>query len=194
MDKNKPNWIKIRNEYETTNISYRKLAEKYNVSFKTLSPRAKREAWTKTKEEIQDKIRTKTGQKSIEKISNRNARHIAMMDKVLDKVDKVLDDQLTKELFFGELIDKGVINHNKLAKMMDIIEKVQKGHRVAEDIIDAKDINKLDIDKQKLELEKQRLVLLEQKAGHTETEIEDDGFLEALKGTAKEVWSDDSED
>lgn len=39
----KPNWIKIRNEYETSKISYRDLAQKYKVSFNTLQDIAKRE-------------------------------------------------------------------------------------------------------------------------------------------------------
>lgn len=38
-------WAKIRNEYISTGISTRKLAEKYGVSANTLQARAKREKW-----------------------------------------------------------------------------------------------------------------------------------------------------
>ena len=38
-------WIAIKNDYINTDISYRKLAGKYNVSFATLRARAKKEDW-----------------------------------------------------------------------------------------------------------------------------------------------------
>ena len=40
-------WIKIRLEYETTGLAYRKLAAKHGVSFNTLKDKAKRESWVK---------------------------------------------------------------------------------------------------------------------------------------------------
>ena len=54
---------------------------------------------------------------------------------------------------------------------------------------------KLKIEKQKAELEaeKQRLWAEALKA-HESAQMEDDGFLEALKGTAKDDWSDADED
>jgi hypothetical protein len=69
----KPNWNKIRNEYISTKTSYRKLAEKYRVSIKTLEPRAKREEWAKHRAEQQGIIRAKTGQKTAEKIAERDS-------------------------------------------------------------------------------------------------------------------------
>jgi phage terminase small subunit len=54
--------------------------------------------------------------------------------------------------------------------------------------------HKRDFDLKKLDIEKERLILLQNKSGQSDTIIEDDGFLEALKGTASEVWSDDSQE
>ncbi len=67
MYKNYPNWPKIKNEYATTGISYRKLCEKNGVSFGTLQDRAAREKWT----EHRDKFRQETIQKTIQKMSDK---------------------------------------------------------------------------------------------------------------------------
>lgn len=69
----KPDWPKIKNEYATANISYRKLAGKYGVAFQTLRDRAMRENWGAFRETQRHKIGTKTAQKTAEKISDRNA-------------------------------------------------------------------------------------------------------------------------
>jgi phage terminase small subunit len=46
--------------------------------------------------------------------------------------------------------------------------------------------------KEKLEIEKQKLAIAKIKAGDgEEEEVEDDGFIEALKGEVAEVWSDE---
>jgi phage terminase small subunit len=46
--------------------------------------------------------------------------------------------------------------------------------------------------KEKLEIEKQKLAIVKIKAGDgEEEEVEDDGFIEALKGEVAEVWSDE---
>ena len=60
-------WIKIRNEYISSQISQRKLAEKYNISYSTLKDRSRREKWADSKKIVHCKIAAKTEQKTIEK-------------------------------------------------------------------------------------------------------------------------------
>lgn len=60
------NWEKIRHEYITTDISQRKLAEKYNVRRGTLLGIANRDGWAKDREEYRTKVRTRTEQKSLD--------------------------------------------------------------------------------------------------------------------------------
>jgi len=127
-----PNWIKIRTEYETTIISYRKIAEKHGVSFNTLKDRAKREGWAKSKQETQHKIATRTLQKAVVKEADRNARHIALLDLLLDKTEKVIGDELTIHIdMFGNPHKGDVIKVDKLEAAARILEKAQKGHRLA---------------------------------------------------------------
>lgn len=67
------NWTKIRNEYINGSISYRKLAEKHDVSFNTLKEVAIRENWFEKRKERRNKIATRTEQKTIEKISEQES-------------------------------------------------------------------------------------------------------------------------
>jgi len=53
--KKKPSWAEIKNEYETTEISYRKLAEKYRINSNMLITKGNREKWTKTTKKEQSK-------------------------------------------------------------------------------------------------------------------------------------------
>ena len=52
-------WSRIKAEYIAGGTSYRKLAKKYDVSFKTLADRAKAEKWVELKKQAQDKADTK---------------------------------------------------------------------------------------------------------------------------------------
>lgn len=160
---NTVDWVSIRTEYETSNISQRKLAEKRGVSYPTLRDRAKREGWARSKEETRAKIVTKTLQKTVTKIAtkeaDRNARHIALLDKVLDKAEQVIDGELNIHLdMFGKPHKSPIIDVGRLDALSRIIEKAQKGHRTALGI-------DKELDRERLALERQRLKIMEDKEG-----------------------------
>jgi len=184
-EKKKPNWIKIRNEYETSNTSYRKLAEKYNVSFDTLQDRAKRESWQKRKEESHNKITTETRQKTIQKISNiesdLNLEHYRIWQKFQKLIDVSIEKEtLTKiEPFTGRLVevDRESRDIENLAKAFD---KVQKGQRLAKNILTKLEAEKIAIEKAKHEMEKKKAELEETK--DKEIRVVIDGELEDWSG------------
>lgn len=62
-------WLAIRNDYINGGGSYRKLAEKYGVSFNTLKDKAVAEGWKKIKDDHHNKTAMETQQKSQEKIA-----------------------------------------------------------------------------------------------------------------------------
>lgn len=154
-----PNWIKIRTEYETTSISYRKVAEKYDVSFNTLKDRAKREGWAKSKRETQQKITTKTLQKAVVKEADRNARHIALYDKILNKAEQVVDSELNIHLdMFGKAHKSPIIIVDRLEAISRILDKAQKGQRLALGM-------DKEIERERLAIEREKLSILENKEG-----------------------------
>lgn len=63
-------WLAIKNDYINGGGSYRKLAEKYGVSFNTLKDKAVEEGWKKLREDQHNKTTTKTQQKTQEKIAD----------------------------------------------------------------------------------------------------------------------------
>lgn len=89
-------WIKIRNEYINGNISYRKLAEKYSMSFSTLSRRAIDENWQelrkKQRNKIETKIRQKTADKKVDAEVDRLTRILNVSDKLLTKAEQAISE------------------------------------------------------------------------------------------------------
>lgn len=79
-------WAAIRQEYITTNTSYRALAAKHGVSFSTLKQRAKREQWTDKKDKFDLDIETDT-MKSIKKAAVvSNAGNLVKLQKASDNM------------------------------------------------------------------------------------------------------------
>ena len=85
-------WNKLKAEYISGGTSYRKLAEKYNVSINTLSGVAIREKWAELKKQAQNKSTTKMVN-TISKDMAKNAVKInTVADKLLDKIVALLDE------------------------------------------------------------------------------------------------------
>ena len=63
-------WLRIKTEYINGGISYRKIAEKYGVSFAVLKDKAVKERWAEAREQHANNIRTATEQKTVDKISD----------------------------------------------------------------------------------------------------------------------------
>ena len=84
-------WKKIKAEYIAGGTSYRKLAEKYGVSFNTLKTRAKEEQWYGLRQQKDHRTTTKL----VESISTREAEKatniIDVADRLLGKITEVLD-------------------------------------------------------------------------------------------------------
>jgi transposase-like protein len=88
-------WKRIKAEYVAGGTSYRKLAEKYDVSFSTLRKVAAKEKWT----ELRDRAGAKTDTKIVDSVSEKNANRaskiISVADKLLDKISEIIDDVVT---------------------------------------------------------------------------------------------------
>lgn len=63
-------WNAIKTEYITTNTSYRKLSDKYNIPFNTVQCRGKREGWVDLRTQYQDEIEEKAIKKAANKVSD----------------------------------------------------------------------------------------------------------------------------
>ena len=85
-------WQKIKTEYITTDTSYRKLAQKYGVSYNAIGNRSRDENW----QDLRDQHLTKTMTKTMNAVSTKQAEQTAKLFGVsgllLDKVKLLLEE------------------------------------------------------------------------------------------------------
>jgi transposase-like protein len=86
-------WQKIRAEYITTDISYRKLAEKYGLDQATIARKAKKEDWVSKRQHHADKTQAKILTADTQKKVDRVGRLMTVADKLLKKVELAVDQE-----------------------------------------------------------------------------------------------------
>ncbi len=124
-------WMKIKADYIRGEISYRKLADKYKVSFDTLRKRAAKENWRA--------LRDKAGARAATKLVETQAdRKVDRLQRIIDVSDKLL-----------------CVVENTLQNIEDGIESADRAtlRQLAGTIKDIKDTQNL---KTELDLEEQR--------------------------------------
>jgi hypothetical protein len=155
------NWEELKKEfilgdYKSLRVFADKKGLKYNGNFMK-----KTKGWSdeKVAKGLQKscKIVERTIEKQINHEVDRNTRHLNMWDTLLDIVDEVMngkDQHLQTKA--------GNINVYAIEKLTSIVERAQKGQRLAEG---------LDMDKQQA--------------------VDVSPYVEALNGIADEVWNDE---
>ena len=84
-------WTRIKAEYIAGGTSYRKLAEKYNVSFTTLTRTAQRENWVGLRQQTEDKATTKIVDVVSDKEAKKATDIIDVADKLLGKIEEIAE-------------------------------------------------------------------------------------------------------
>lgn len=85
-------WQAIKTEYITTNTSYRKLAQKYGVSYVQIGNVGRDEKWVELRKQHLDKTLTKSLAADTRKKVDRAKRLRDAADRLLDKVEKAIDE------------------------------------------------------------------------------------------------------
>lgn len=140
MANEKVDWIKIKNEYINSNVSYRNLAQKYNIPFQTLRDRALKEKWVNERKIQRNKIGTKTAQKTAEKISeeesDRLSRINSVADRLLDKMEEAIE-QLNNHLVKNKKKTK-IIEYNNCQRpdkpTKEVVEEFEETEFIAGDV------------------------------------------------------------
>jgi uncharacterized protein YjcR len=141
-----PDWKKIKAEYIAGGTSYRKLAEKYGVSFNTLKRRAKEEQWY----ELRGQKDRKTTTKIVETLSNNDAKKavdiIDVADRLLEKIEEVAatvsDPDSIKKLTSAIKDIKDIKGVKSDADMREQEARIEKLRREAqEDTPEDKEVN-----------------------------------------------------
>lgn len=84
-------WQKIKAEYISGNTSYRKLAEKYGISFNTLKDRAVAEQWYKLRQQNHNKTTTEIIDAVNDKTVQQAVDIVGVADKLLKKISDFVE-------------------------------------------------------------------------------------------------------
>ena len=131
-----PNWKKIEAEYIAGGTSYRKLAQKYSVSFNTLQKKARAENWTDLRKQKDEKFTTKIVETVAEREAKKNTTLQDTADALLQRIyegvnsgEFVIDTQSIKQIT-GALKDlqqiKGVKSELDMQEQIARIDKLRK--------------------------------------------------------------------
>lgn len=96
-------WKKIKAEYIAGGTSYRKLAEKYGVSFNTLKTHAVEEQWYKLRQQKDKKATTKIVETLSDKDAEKAVDIIDVADKLLGKISELMDTMVVDTQSFKQL-------------------------------------------------------------------------------------------
>lgn len=112
-------WNAIRKEYIQGGVSYRELAAKYGVPFRTLADRAKAEKWV----ELREQARNKTVTKTVENVAKQNAkvddRINRLANRLIDKLEKAVDELDAKTVTMKTTMKTGAAKVTTEYKKLD---------------------------------------------------------------------------
>lgn len=131
-------WESLKREFMIGDFkTLKEFAQVKNISYGFLRNRAK--GWTQEKRQLSKTknqlVVEKTLQKQIEKTSDYNTLHVEFWDRLLDLVWQALHDEKTIKTKDGR------INIYALEKLALVVEKVQKGQRLALGLDEKRDDN-----------------------------------------------------
>ena len=86
-----PDWKKIKAEY-IRGVSYRKLADKYGVSFSSIQKRGAKEKWT----DLRKRSSRKSDEKIVESVASREAKRVDGIQTIADLLLERIKEGVTK--------------------------------------------------------------------------------------------------
>lgn len=124
----KYDWKQLEKEYILSNYKSVSSFLKYKEIKNNGTTRKNTTGWKEKKRQKEDKKATeiiqKTTEKEIKKEVDINTRHFELYNKFLDALDSSFNNP--KQYMY-----LGMLDYDKLKKMVEILEKVQKGQRLA---------------------------------------------------------------
>ena len=180
-------WLKIKTDYISGLGNYRELSEKYGVSQSTIRKRAAAEKWSDAKETQRNKIGTKLEQQTaeiiVEQEANRVTRLLSLSDRLADRIEQAIQE-----------LDQMQVTHKKKTRTVEYKDHGAPGKPTKEIVSEEEQLLAIQsiVDRKGLQQVASALKNLWE-IGKNAVEnpgVADDGFVEALNGTAGEVWPD----
>lgn len=182
-------WLAIRNDYINGGGSYRKLAEKYGVSTKSITMHSKAENWTRLKTEQENKTSTKVLQETADVIVQtevkRVTRLLSIADKMIDKIERAVEE-----------LDQAQVTNKSKTKVIEYKNGKRPDKPTKETIEEKEEILAVSsiVDRKGLQQVAMALKAMWDISGEHESnkedDVEDDGLLAALGDNAQAVFGD----
>lgn len=194
-------WQKIKTEYITTDTSYRKLCEKYDVPRTSLERRARNEKWAELRRQACGKAEAKMVDAFANKQVDRMKRLQDVTDLLLDKIETAVE-QLDITLSTNTEKVKVIEYKNSLAPNKPTKETITEKEVVVETrtIIDRaglkaitsalRDIKEVQMLKSALDLEEQEARIAKLRKEAAEDEEQDNTMEVSFTGGDVEEWSE----
>ncbi len=142
--------VKAENEYVTTNISYRKLAEKYKVSYTIISKYGVERKWTQKRKEFKSKVSQRFIEKAAKTETDKLSKLIETTDKAIEAVSKNIDGYL-------RVAEDGVsIPMGELRPAVSALKDLVVIQRDLNGILSLKDKQTIDIARERLAIEQSK--------------------------------------
>ena len=132
-------WKKIEAEYITTETSYRKLAQKYGLNQATIAQKAKAEDWVGKRKHQASTAQAKILENDIEEKVDRASRLMTVADKLLKKVEEIVDQE-------------GPVSAGAIKNLSDALKNIKEAQMIKSD----KDLLEQDARIAKLQKEAQK--------------------------------------
>lgn len=113
-------WIEIRKKYVTSDLSYKQLAQEFDVSAAAVAKHGKNEKWPEKRKKHREFIARKAEEKIAKKEANKLAKLITAADNMAEVINKAMEDssQFNRFLVTESTIDKnGNIRSRKKEKV-----------------------------------------------------------------------------
>ncbi len=124
-------WQAIKTEYITTDTSYRKLAQKYGVSYQAICHRSKEEGWIAEREQYKNKTISKTIEKISKQEANRAARILSVSDKLLKKIERMVDSDKPLDTKGIRALTAAVKDLKEIQSVKSELDKQEQEARIA---------------------------------------------------------------
>lgn len=168
-------WNLIKQDYVSSNLTLKKIAEKYHIRFATVKDKSRADNWFATKKEFQSKVSQKALQKLIPIKANELAKTLACVDKMQQFVETALSDEKQFNRFIvnenapaPEGIGVVSVCYEKemnkfdtraMKDMLGSLKLIEEMKRSMQNIEKADKLHRQNIENERLKIEQERLAL-----------------------------------
>lgn len=177
-------WVKLKSKYLAGLYKdLKEFATKEKINYQVVRNNSK--GWNEEKLQYNDmkvtKITQRTIDKVVEKEADRNAKHLAIQDLALDAIEEYLKNRHFKKhvIKYKYYDSEGKADHEELKN-------------VELEVMDSRAFSNVVASLEKLQ-KGQRLALNMDKDNNEANDLVDDGFIDALKNEALDIWADEGE-